>query len=81
MKLTISKEILEDRKIGESETNEKAKDKLELRWPMWPKIIQVNANDVYMTGGNDSSTDQTDFGDSKVLKTTLYVSLKDSLVS
>ena len=48
---------------------------------MWPKIIQVNANDVYMTGGNDSSTDQTDFGDSKVLKTTLHVSLKDSIVS
>lgn len=24
------------------------------RWPMWPKIIQVNESDVYIISGNDS---------------------------
>ena len=49
---------------------------------MWPKIIQVNANDIYVTGGNDSEIDSEEAGrDPNVLKTTLHISLKDSIIS
>jgi len=26
-----------------------------MRWPMWPKIVQINKTDVYVMGGNDST--------------------------
>ena len=25
------------------------------RWPMWPKLIQVNKTDVFILGGNNSA--------------------------
>ena len=24
-------------------------------WPMWPKIVQANSDDVYVVGGNDTT--------------------------
>ena len=26
-----------------------------IKWAMWPKIVQVNATDVYIVGGNDTN--------------------------
>lgn len=26
-----------------------------LKWPMWPKIVQINKTDVYVLGGNDTT--------------------------
>jgi hypothetical protein len=33
---------------------EKATDGIE-RWPMWPKIVQVNGSDIYIVAGNNST--------------------------
>ena len=48
---------------------------------MWPKIIQVNSNDVYFTGGNDQKIGANMYDEYTVQKTTLHVSLKDSVIT
>ena len=41
------------KEIEENKMKSSMKEKNDFRWPMWPKIIQVNATDVYVVGGNN----------------------------
>ena len=81
LKLSPSQSLLDQSVSNEEEKSGQSSQQKDLRWPMWPKIIQVNANDIYVTGGNDSEIDSEEAGrDPNVLKTTLHISLKDSII-
>ena len=46
-----------------------------MRWPMWPKIVQINKTDVYVMGGNDSTIENQFTLNYKVLKCNFQIVL------
>ena len=56
-------------------------DKEDFRWPMWPKIIQVNATDVYVIGGNNLSVENQDNWNFIVQKLNIQINTKTHKVT
>ena len=52
-----------------------------MRWPMWPKIVQINKTDVYVMGGNDSTIENQFTLNYKVLKCNFQIVLDPAVLA
>ena len=60
---------------------EAPKPKVIMRWPMWPKIVQINKTDVYVMGGNDSTIENQFTLNYKVLKCNFQIVLDPAVLA
>ena len=51
------------------------------RWAMWPKIIQVNATDVYVVGGNNLTCETQENWNFIVQKANVQINIKTKKVT
>ena len=51
-----------------------------MRWPMWPKIVQINKTDIYVMGGNDSTIENQFTLNYKVLKCNFQIVLDPAVL-